>query len=202
MDDAPALQDVHAGSVTVLITALTMPRMSGLQRLQAAKAVQPDLGSILITGYASTGGWILATRPIADLYSSTPIVPLTPAQQQHVAEAAEGTYRPCCNNSTAFADCNHGMAMLGLFELMASQGATTEELFEAAKYINAFWFPQQTFDVATYFKLTTGQDFAEVDGRTFVGPQFMSGQGWSTVRQWLKQNGQIEQVPGGGGCGV
>ncbi len=155
-----------------------------------------------VTGYASTGGWILATRPIADLYSSTPIVSLTPAQQQHVAEAAEGTYRPCCNNSTAFADCNHGMAMLGLFELMASQGATTEELFEAAKYINAFWFPQQTFDVATYFKLTTGQDFAEVDGRTFVGPQFMSGQGWSTVRQWLKQNGQIEQVPGGGGCGV
>ena len=36
------------------------------------------------------------------------------------------------------------MAMLGLLELMASQGATTDQIFEAAKNIDAFWFPQQT----------------------------------------------------------
>lgn len=154
-----------------------------------------------VTGYASTGGWSLATKPIADLYSSAPIVPLTGTQQRYVTEAANGTYRPCCGNSTAYADCNHGMAMLGLFELMASQGATADEMFEAAKYFNAFWFPQQTFDVATYFKLTTGQDFAEVDSREFVGPQVMSSQGWSAVRQWLKENGGTERLPGGG-CGV
>lgn len=161
-----------------------------------------EYGQGTVTGYASTGGWTLATKPVADLYSSAPIVPLTSAQQRHVSEAAEGTYRPCCNNSTAYADCNHGMAMLGLFELMASQGASADEMFEAAKVFNAFWFPQQTFDVATYFKITTGQDFAEMNAREFVGPQYMSSQGWSTVRQWLKENGQLEQVPGGGGCGV
>lgn len=161
-----------------------------------------EYGQGPVTGYASTGGWTLATKPIEDLYSSAPIVPLTSAQQKHVWEAAEGTYRPCCNNSTAYADCNHGMAMLGLFQLMAAQGATADEMFEAAKYFNAFWFPQQTLDVAAYFQATTGQSFAEMDARTFVGPQHMSGQGWSTVRQWLKENGQTEQVPGGGGCGV
>ena len=38
-----------------------------------------------------------------------------------VEEIAGNIYRPCCGNSTAFPDCNHGMAMLGLIELMVSQ---------------------------------------------------------------------------------
>ena len=37
---------------------------------------------------------------------------------------AENIFRPCCGNHTAFPDCNHGMAVLGLLELLASQGAT------------------------------------------------------------------------------
>ena len=94
------------------------------------------------------------------------------------------------------------MAMLGLFELMASQEASVDELFEAAKYFNAFWFPQQTLDLATYFKATSGQSFAEMDPRTMVSMGYASGQGWSAVRQWLVEQDLGEEVPGGGGCGV
>jgi hypothetical protein len=40
------------------------------------------------------------------------------------------------------------MAMLGLLQLMASQ----DEMFETAKYFNAFWYPSQTFEIATFYK--------------------------------------------------
>lgn len=69
---AAALDDVHRGTVTVLITDLKMPRMSGLELLQAAKAVQPDLGSILITGYASTEMAVKALRFGADDFITKP----------------------------------------------------------------------------------------------------------------------------------
>ncbi len=159
-------------------------------------------GDAQVVRFASTGGWSLAAIPIDDLYSSAAIIELTPEQQAIVEEAAENTYRPCCNNSTAFADCNHGMAMLGLFELMASQGATIDELFEAAKHFNAFWFPQQTLDLAIYFGATTGESFDQVDPRTLVGADYSSAGGWRSARQWLAENDLIEEVPGGSGCGV
>jgi hypothetical protein len=155
-----------------------------------------------ITTFASTGGWNLSTRPVAEVYSSTPILVLTPDQQKRVEEAAANTYRPCCNNSTAFADCNHGMAMLGLFELMAAQGASLDEMFNAAKYFNAFWFPQQSINLAAYFEATQGQSFAEVDARTLVSARYSSGRGWNTVYTWLAENGKLEQAPGQNGCGT
>jgi len=80
------------------------------------------------------------------------LIPLTVKQQKMVEEVAAAVYRPCCNNSTLFSEGNHAMAMLGLLELMASQGVTIDHLFETAKYINAFWFPQQTLDVAIYLQ--------------------------------------------------
>jgi hypothetical protein len=66
-----------------------------------------------IEGFASTGGWSLATRPVSELYASLDLIPLSPEQQAQVEEVAAAVYRPCCDNSTLFPDCNHGMAMLG-----------------------------------------------------------------------------------------
>src|SRR5512136_2172416 len=109
-----------------------------------------------IGGFASTGGWTLGTKSPEALYASTTMIVLTPEQQARLEEVAARVYRPCCNNPTHFPDCNHGMAMLGLLELMAGQGATTDEMYTAAKYVNAFWFPQQTLELATYFKATKG----------------------------------------------
>ena len=88
-----------------------------------AGAIQKS-GQNGVEGFASTGGWTLATRPIREIFSSSKYFILTADQQKRLEEAAATVYRPCCDNPTHFPDCNHGMAMLGLLELMASQNAT------------------------------------------------------------------------------
>lgn len=153
--------------------------------------------------FASTGGWTMGTKPPTELYSSAPLIPLTAEQQALVETVAGAIYRPCCGNPTSFPDCNHGMAMLGLLELMASQGATLDQMFMAAKFVNAFWFPQQTWEVALYFQATEGLSFAELDARRAFGAEFFSGAGFGQVHQWLAQNNLLEQMPTrGGSCGV
>lgn len=156
-----------------------------------------------IGGFASTGGWTIGAKPAVELYASTPLIKLTPEQQARLEEVAQAVYRPCCDNPTAFPDCNHGMAMLGLLELMAAQGATVDEMFTTAKYVNAFWFPQQTLELAVLFKVSQSQDFADVDARELVGPNLSSGTGFQRVHQWLADKGLLEQAPNNGNnCGV
>jgi hypothetical protein len=138
-----------------------------------------------------------------DLYASTPILPLNQAQQKRLEEVASAVYRPCCNNPTHAPDCNHGMAMLGLLELMASQEASIDEMFDAAKYVNAFWYPQQTLEIATLFKANNQLEFDQIDARKLVGKEYSSGSGFQAVHQWLSSNGLLEQAPdSGGSCGV
>lgn len=169
--------------------------------LDAGPMVEYSDGNI--EKFASTGGWTLATRPITELYSSTPIVQLTGPQQARLEEVARNVYRPCCNNHTAFPDCNHGMAMLGLLELMAAQDATEDQMFEAAKYANAFWFPQQSLEIALVFQHVKGQNFAQADSREFVGAGVASAAGYQAVHQWLADNNLLKQLPNSGNsCGV
>lgn len=160
-------------------------------------------GQEQVVNFASTGGWTLATKPVGELYASQSIISLTEEQQKRLEEVAAGVYRPCCDNPTHFPDCNHGMAMLGLLELMASQGASVGEMFEAAKYVNAFWFPQQALEVAVLFKTAKNVDFTQADADQVVGQQLFSGSGFQAVHQWLVQNAKLDQAPNGGGsCGV
>lgn len=156
-----------------------------------------------IGNYASTGGWTLGTKPITELYASTQIVSLTPEQQTRLVEVASSVFRPCCDNPTHFPDCNHGMAMLGLLELMASQNASLNEMFETTKYVNAFWFPQQMLETAIYFNTTQNVNFTDADARLVVGQAAFSGSGFRSVHQWLADNGLLQQTPSSGGsCGV
>ena len=149
--------------------------------------------------FASTGGWTLATKPITELYASMDLIPLTVEQQKLVEEVAAHVYRPCCGNHTLFPDCNHGMALLGILELMASQGASADEMFEAAKYINAYWFPQQTLEAAIYLQLNEGVDFSHADAELVVSEKFSSATGSSMVHQDLQRKGLLQQALGQGG---
>ncbi len=149
--------------------------------------------------FASTGGWTLAARPITDIYASLDLIPLTAEQQARVEQVAAAVYRPCCNNSTLFPDCNHGMAMLGLLEMMAANGATVDEMFEAAKYVNAFWFPQQNIETAMYLKASQNLDYEDADPRVIVSAQFSSGSGFAVVHQQLQASGVLPQAPSQGG---
>ncbi len=154
---------------------------------------------------ASTGGWTIAAKPLEEFMAKSRLAVLTEEQQIRLQKVAENVYRPCCGNSTAFPDCNHGMALLGVLQLMAANDATEDEMFEAAKYFSAYWFPQQALDVAVYFKLKENIDFADLDARTFVSRQYFSARGWTQVKNWVLRNLPGIESPasgGGGGCGV
>jgi hypothetical protein len=155
-----------------------------------------------VVNFASTGGWILGAKPVDVLYASQPLIVLTPEQQARLEKVAREVYRPCCGNPTSFPDCNHGMAMLGLLELMASQNATEDMMFKTAKYVNAFWFPQQMVEVAAYLQVIQSQDFGSADPREVVGRNMFSSMGFKTIHQWLAVNKLLPEVGGGNSCGV
>jgi hypothetical protein len=170
--------------------------------LETGEMVVKD-GRDKVGGYASTGGWTLGTKQATELYSSVEIMKLTPEQQARVDEVSKNAYRPCCGNSTHFPDCNHGMALLGLLELMGSQDATMEQMYTAAKQVNAFWFPSQMLEVATYFKAVEGKDFNAIDGKLAVSNDRFSGSGFQQTHQALLQKGLLPQAPSGGqSCAV
>ena len=92
--------------------------------------------------FASTGGWTLAKGNAMDHYSMHRFIELTPKEQALVEKTSKNIFRPCCSNPAYFPDCNHGMAMLGLMELMASQGASEVEMMKKAQEVNDLWFPK------------------------------------------------------------
>lgn len=149
--------------------------------------------------FASTGGWSLAKGAGIDHYSMHAYVILTDEQQALVDKVSRGIFRPCCGNSTHFPDCNHGMAMLGLLELMAKNGVSEQEMYNVALKVNSFWFPQTYIDLATYFK-EQGKDWDQLDAQTVLGAEYSSAQGYQQTRQQIKSLPEPQQ--GGGGCGV
>lgn len=113
------------------------------------------------------------------------------------------TYRPCCDNSTFFQDCNHGSALLGLLELAASQGATSEDLYRIALVANSYWFPENYAKTALYFLHFEHKNWREVDPVRVLGADFSSASGWrQNVDARLQEAGvSLPGAPGGqSGC--
>ena len=95
------------------------------------------------------------------------------------------------------------MALLGILELMASNNATENEMYNAAKYFNAFWFPGNYYDLAQYFKNKEGKNFTQVDARTVLSRTYSSASGYQAAKRWLTEKGIIKEPPKSrGGCGV
>jgi hypothetical protein len=96
------------------------------------------------------------------------------------------------------------MAALALTELMASQGATADEIFAALKSVSPFWFPTQYHHLAMYFEQNGQGEWKDIDARLVMGQQYSSAGGWKQVNAWLEQSGALGSGgPGGGkasGC--
>ena len=149
--------------------------------------------------YASTGGWTLGSKPATELYNSARMIDLTTEQDVLVYRVAEHVFRPCCGNHTAYPDCNHGMAVLGLLELMASQGASEEDLYQAALAFNSYAFADTYITLAAYFAM---QDIRwdTVSPDQVLGPEYSSAQG---ARRIAAVVDPILGAPNqGGSCGV
>ncbi len=148
-------------------------------------------------GFASTGGWTLARGETMDHFSKHAFVTLTADQQQRVETVSKNIYRPCCGNATYFPDCNHGMAMLGLLELMAANNVSEQEMYEVALQVNAFWFPDTYLTIAKYME-SKGTPWAKVDPKEMLGQNYSSSSGYKQVASQVTPT----QSKGGSGCGV
>lgn len=154
--------------------------------------------SPMITGkwsvfdFASTGGWSLGKEKNGGVYyNKFELIKLSPEQQKIAEYVAENSYRPCCGNSTAFPDCNHGAALLALIELGASQGLSKEELFDIGVKFNSFWFPRQYIETALYFKILKNIDWEDANPEEIMSEKYSSAGGW-----YQNVGGFIAQIPG------
>jgi len=149
---APSAEPIRIGLDTApnLINLFWPLGLSTRARLNDKSPID---GTRLAT-FASTSGWTLGRADNGAAYfNKIDSLRLTGEQEERVLQVATTTFRPCCDNPTFFQDCNHGSALLGLIELGASQGKTTDELYRLALAANAHWFPVQYAKTALYFAL-------------------------------------------------
>jgi hypothetical protein len=130
--------------------------------------------------FASTGGWTLAQGSAMDHYNMHSLVMLTADQQAIVDRVSQNIYRPCCGNSTHFPDCNHGMAMLGLLELMASQGVNEQDMYKTALAVNSYWFPETYLTIATYMQ-QKGIAWGKVSPKEMLSANYSSASGYANI---------------------
>lgn len=152
------------------------------------------------SNFASTGGWTIGVKQPMQIYSKYEYIKLNIEQQALVQEIAEGVFRPCCGNSTAFPDCNHGMAALALIELMVSQGFSKDEIYKTVLAFNSYWFPQTYLDIAYHFA-KNNRDFKNVSALELLSKTFSSSQGYQAIK---RQIGVIDWpvLKSGSSCGA
>lgn len=163
--------------------------------LENGPMIDPKYGGA--GNFASTGGWSLARGDAMTHYSMHKFITLTFEQQTLVEQVAKNIYRPCCDNSTYFPDCNHGMAMLGLLELMASQGVSEIDMYKFALKVNALWFPNQ-YEAIKIFVTSQGVDWNTVDPKKILGFEYSSSSGYQNILSKI----QPQEQKGGTSCGA
>ncbi len=184
----------NAGYLLNLLWALGLASKNPV--LDSGEMQDPKYGGA--QNFASTAGWTIAKGSAMDHYSRHTFFDLTAEQQMLVDKVSRGVYRPCCGNSTHFPDCNHGMAMLGLLELMASQGVSEQNMWKAALAVNSYWFPDTYLTIATYMK-TRGIDWKNVNPEEVLGANYSSSSGYAKIASEVV----LPQQPrGGSGCGI
>jgi len=182
----------NAGYLLNLFWALGLASKNPI--LESGEMTNPAYGGA--GNFASTGGWTIAQGNAMNHYSRHKFFDLTPEQQALVDKVSRGIYRPCCGNSTHFPDCNHGMAMLGLLELLASQGANEQDMWKAALTVDSYWFPDTYLTIASYMK-SKGVDWKDVNPQEMLGINYSSAQGYARITAQVREPQQPK-----GGCGI
>lgn len=185
----------NSGYILNLLWALGLGSKNPI--LETGEMSNPQYGGA--GNFASTGGWTVSQGNAMDHYSKHKFFDLTSDQQALVEKVSKGIYRPCCGNSTHFPDCNHGMAMLGLLELMASQGVSEQDMWQTALAVNSYWFPNNYLTIATYMN-GKGVDWKDVNPQEILGNNYSSSRGYANIASQITQPQQ--QKGGGNGCGI
>jgi hypothetical protein len=155
--------------------------------------------------FASTAGWTLGARDDgAEYFDRFPIVDMTPSEEALAIRVAKTTFRPCCDNSSFFQDCNHGSALYGLMQLGASQGLQELELYREALAFNSFAFEPYYVRTALFFAVERSVVWRDVDPKEIMGMEYSSGSRWrENVGAWVEGNSDlIPQSEDNAKCGV
>lgn len=124
-------------------------------------------------------------------YSDVILISLSSDQQALLQDVSQNSYRPCCSNPTAWPDCSHGFALLGLQELMASQGFGKDDIYKASLAFNSYWFPANYVYDAAYFKLTQNKNWSQIDSSVLMSRDYSSLTGAIKIQSYLKSSGVI-----------
>jgi hypothetical protein len=89
------------------------------------------------------------------------------------------------------------MAMLGLLELMASNGVSEADMYKAALQVNAYWFPDTYLTIAKYFK-AQGTSWNTVDPKVALSAEYSSAAGYKRILSIVAPVTRSS----GSGCGV
>ena len=134
-DGASALQKLQAGPRSIMVCDLKMPGMDGLQVLEAAKKLQPDLAVVIMTAYATVDTAVTAMKLGAYDYLMKPFDPeeLSLMMQKIVGQQSlvrENTVlRQALEKQHAFRDLySKSPAMQAVFELARSAARTNSTI--------------------------------------------------------------------------
>lgn len=155
-----------------------------------------------VADLASVGGWTLGTNSSGMAYfNKLQLIGLSPLQQGEMYDIAAHTYRPCCDNPTAFPDCNHGAALLALMELGASEGLNGSQLYTLALQAQTLWFPS--------YYATTALELHYKNVSYWNAPQIVLDKNYSSFSGWyydsyepLKTNNQLPKAGASAACGI
>jgi hypothetical protein len=167
---------------------------------------QSPLNGANVNNYASTGGWTLGKEASGGAYfNKFDIIPLNADQQKHAKFLAEKIYRPCCDASSFFQDCNHGSAAMAIIELGIAQKLSDEEIFKTALAFNSYWFPQSYVETALYLKKVKNTNWDSMPAEQLLAKDYSSGSGWSkNIHSFAKTRPDIIPASSvsGGSCGA
>lgn len=192
---------INADNANWIVNLLWAIGLSNKMEINQQSPVNgPDLNN-----FASTGGWNLGKAPTGGTYfNKYPLIILTSEQQKRVKRIADSTYRPCCNNSTFFQDCNHGSAGMALIELGVAQGLSDQKIYKTLLAFNAFWFPQNYDEIALYFNVIKNTDWHDVDPKLILSKKYSSISGWITNvdTQVSRVSNLLPKSQNSGSCGT
>jgi len=134
-DGASALQKLGAGPRSIMVCDLKMPGMDGLQVLEAAKKLQPDLAVVIMTAYATVDTAVSAMKAGAYDYLMKPFDPeeLSLMMQKIVGQQSlvreNAVLRQALEKQHAFRDLySKSPGMQAVFDLARSAARTSSTI--------------------------------------------------------------------------
>lgn len=118
-------------------------------------------------------------------YNYLELISLSAEQKNAVMKIAGKSAVPSCGNALYLPDCSCSFAIGALIQLMASQGFTEKQIYQAMKDVYPYRFPGVYVRHAILFKITENKNWQDIDAEQLVSIEFSSAQGVARVSNLL-----------------